>query len=253
MKDNLFQNSIKALGKNAAISALALILIGIMFLISPVSSMVTIARAIGIILMIAGIMEIVIAVRSTGRPISLLTAGSLLLVLVGLWVFLHPSFILSSINLVLGVIIVVSAVSSLGQAAQIRRSGRDSSLSMVLSIAGIILGVLIIVRPESFVEFIIILAGAFILLSGIMNFCQTLSLALLHYRYWWIGMIISILTIMLSVLVMTKPGKIADIVFIITGASMIYDGATNLWVAMKLRWFSRKVREGISDTVDGQY
>ena len=45
MKDNLFQNSIKALGKNAAISALALILIGIMFLISPVSSMVTIALA----------------------------------------------------------------------------------------------------------------------------------------------------------------------------------------------------------------
>ena len=117
MKDNLFQNSIKAIGMNALVSSIALILIGVIFVISPVSSMATISRAIGIILMIAGIMEIVVAIRSTGRPISLLTAGSLLLVLVGLWVFLHPSFILSSINLVLGVIIVVSAVSSLGQAA----------------------------------------------------------------------------------------------------------------------------------------
>ena len=156
MKDNLFQNSIKALGKNAAISALALILIGIMFLISPVSSMVTIARAIGIILMIAGIMEIVIAVRSTGRPISL-------------WVFLHPSFILSSINLVLGVIIVVSAVSSLGQAAQIRRSGRDSSLSMVLSIAGIILGVLIILNPFSTAKTLARIIGIVTIYQGIVK------------------------------------------------------------------------------------
>jgi uncharacterized membrane protein HdeD (DUF308 family) len=169
MKDNLFQNSIKALGKNAAISALALILIGIMFLISPVSSMVTIARAIGIILMIAGILEIVVAVRSTGRPISLLTAGSLLLVLVGLWVFLHPSFILSSINLVLGVIIVVSAVSSLGQAAQIRRSGWDSSLSMVLSIAGIILGVLIILNPFSTAKTLARIIGIVTIYQGIVK------------------------------------------------------------------------------------
>ena len=94
MKDNLFQNSIKAIGMNALVSSIALILIGVIFVISPVSSMATISRAIGIILMIAGIMEIVVAIRSTGRPISLLTVGSLLLALAGLWIFRHPSIIL---------------------------------------------------------------------------------------------------------------------------------------------------------------
>ena len=174
------------------------------------------------------------------------------LIVLGLVFAVWPADSRSVLIRILGVLFVLSG---LAVAYTFFRNRTPGQLPMVL-ISGIILailGVLIIVRPESFVEFIIILAGAFILLSGIMNFCQTLSLALLHYRYWWIGMIISILTIMLSVLVMTKPGKIADIVFIITGASMIYDGATNLWVAMKLRWFSRKVREGISDTVDGQY
>jgi uncharacterized membrane protein HdeD (DUF308 family) len=94
-------------------------------------------------------MEIVIAIRSTGRPISLLTVGSLVLALVGLWIFRHPSFILSSINLVFGVLVIVSAVSSLGQAVQVRKSGGDGSLAMVLSIAGIILGALIILNPFS--------------------------------------------------------------------------------------------------------
>ena len=174
------------------------------------------------------------------------------LIVLGLVFAVWPADSRSVLIRILGVLFVLSG---LAVAYTFFRNRTPGQLPLVL-IAGIILailGVLIIVRPESFVEFIIILAGAFILLSGIMNFCQTLSLAMLHYRYWWIGMIISILTIMLSVLVMTKPGKIADIIFIIVGASMIYDGATNLWVAMKLRWYSHKVREGINDAVNGQY
>ena len=169
MKDNLFQNSIRAIGVNAFVSSIALIIIGIIFVISPVSSMVTISRTMGIILMIAGIMEIVISIRSTGRPISILTVGSLILALVGLWVFRHPSFILSSINLVFGVIVIVSALSSLGQAAQMRRSGWDGSLAMVLSIAGIILGVLIILNPFSTIRTLARIIGIVMIYQGIVK------------------------------------------------------------------------------------
>ena len=121
------------------------------------------------------------------------------LIVLGLVFAVWPADSRSVLIRILGVLFVLSG---LAVAYTFFRNRTPGQLPMVL-IAGIILailGVLIIVRPESFVEFIIILAGAFILLSGIMNFCQTLSLALLHYRYWWIGMIISILTIMLSVL-----------------------------------------------------
>ena len=169
MKDNLFQHSIKAIGMNALVSSIALILIGVIFVISPVSSMATISRAIGIILMIAGIMELVVAIRSTGRPISLLTVGSLLLALAGLWIFRNPSIILTSINLVFGVIVVVSALSSLGQAAQMRRSGWDGSLAMVLSIAGIILGVLIILNPFSTIKTLARIIGIVMIYQGIVK------------------------------------------------------------------------------------
>jgi uncharacterized membrane protein HdeD (DUF308 family) len=169
MKDNLFQSSIRALGRNAAVSSVALILIGIMFLISPVSSMVTIARAIGIIMIAAGVMDIVISIRSTGRPLSILTLGSLVLALLGMWVFQHPSFILSSINLVCGVIIIASAVTSLGQAAQMRRSGWDGSLSMVLSVAGIILGVLIVLNPFSTAKMLARIIGIVAIYQGIVK------------------------------------------------------------------------------------
>ena len=169
MNDKLFRDSIRAIGINALVSSIALILIGIIFVVSPESSMATIARAIGIILMIAGIMEIVVSIRSTGRPVSLLTVGSLLLALVGLWIFWEPSFILTSINLVFGVIVILSALSSLGQAAQMRRSGWDSSLAMVLSIAGIILGVLIILNPFSTSRTLARIIGIVMIYQGIVK------------------------------------------------------------------------------------
>ena len=169
MKDNLFQNSIRAIGVNAFVSSIALIIIGIIFVISPVSSMAAISSAIGIILMIAGIMEIVVAIRSTGRPISLLTVGSLLLALAGLWIFMNPSIILTSINLVFGVLVIASALSSLGQAARMRGSGWDGSLAMVLSVAGIILGVLIILNPFSSIKTLARIIGIVMIYQGIVK------------------------------------------------------------------------------------
>ena len=77
------------------------------------------------------------------------------------------------------------------------------------------------------------------MISGVMNFCQTLTLASLHFPFWWVAMIMSILTIILSVLVISKPGQIADVVFVVAGAFMIYDGASNLWIAWKLHKFAK--------------
>ena len=111
-------------------------------------------------------------------------------------------------------------------------------------IGGIILavvGILIIIKPEQFVTFVIIVAGAFMMLSGVMDFCQTLSLATLHFPYWWIGMILSILTIVCSVLVLTQPGWIADGMFIVTGIFMVYNGLSDLFLANKLRQLSKGI------------
>ena len=115
-------------------------------------------------------------------------------------------------------------------------------------IGGIILaivGILIVVKPEQFVSFVIIVAGAFMMLSGVMNFCQTLSLATLRFPYWWVGMILSILTIICSVLVLARPTWIADAIFMATGIFMVYDGLSNLFLAYKLRQLSRRIREDI--------
>jgi uncharacterized membrane protein HdeD (DUF308 family) len=67
------------------------------------------------------------------------------------------------------VIVVVSALSSLGQAAQMRRSGWDGSLAMVLSIAGIILGVLIILNPFSTIKTLARIIGIVMIYQGIVK------------------------------------------------------------------------------------
>ncbi len=120
---------------------------------------------------------------------------------------------------------------------------------LVVGVIAVVLGVLMLIKPEMFVEFVIIVAGVFIALSGILNFCQTLSLAMNRFPYWWVAMIMSILTIVFAVLVITKPGKIADAIFIITGIFMIADGLTDLWLARQVHSDVRRIKHEVEDAV----
>ena len=169
---------------------------------------------------------------------------SAVLIVIGIVFAVWPESSRSTLVRLFGIALLLSGIA-IGVTFFMKRSGRQLPVNLVAGVILAVIGILIIARPESFVEFLVILAGAFIMLSGVMNFCQTLTMATLHFPLWWVGMIISILTIVFSVLVITKPGRIADAVFIVTGVFMVFDGLSNLWIAFKLRSLSRHVREDV--------
>ena len=171
----------------------------------------------------------------------------IVLVLVGIIFAVWPEASRSTLIRLIGIALVLTGIALVVLFFMSRRQKSGIPVNLPAGVVLAVIGLLIIVKPESFTEFIIILAGAFIMLSGIMNFCQTLSLATLRFPYWWVGMIMSILTIIFSVLVITKPGKIADVIFIITGVFLICDGITDMWFALKIRKFAGRVKDEIEE------
>ncbi|MBQ4361340.1 MAG: DUF308 domain-containing protein [Lachnospiraceae bacterium] len=171
----------------------------------------------------------------------------IVLVLVGIIFAVWPEASRSTLIRLIGIALVLTGIALVVLFFMSRRQKSGIPVNLPAGVVLAVIGILIIVKPESFTEFIIILAGAFIMLSGIMNFCQTLSLATLRFPYWWVGMIMSILTIIFSVLVITKPGKIADVIFIITGVFLICDGITDMWFALKIRKFAGRIRDEIEE------
>ncbi len=175
---------------------------------------------------------------------------SVILILLGIIFAVWPEASRSTLVRLIGVALVLTGIALIVLFVLAKRPRKGIPINLLAGVVIAVVGIIVIVKPEECTRFIIILAGAFIMLSGIMNFCQTLSLATLHFPYWWVGMILSVVTIIFSVLVITKPGKIANIVFIVTGIFLVYDGITNLWFALKLRQFSGKIRSDLDEIGD---
>lgn len=150
---------------------------------------------------------------------------------------------------ILGVLLVLSGAALIYLFFRNRATGQ-LPVSIVGGVIVAVLGILLIAKPETFIEFVIIVAGAFIGISGVMNFCQTLSLAMTRFRLWWVAMIMSILTIVFAVLVISKPGKIADVIFIVTGIFMVVDGLTDMWITRSIHRDVRTIKEELTEAIE---
>jgi uncharacterized membrane protein HdeD (DUF308 family) len=99
----------------------------------------------------------------------------IVLVLVGIIFAVWPEASRSTLIRLIGIALVLTGIALVVLFFMSRRQKSGIPVNLPAGVVLAVIGILIIVKPESFTEFIIILAGAFIMLSGIMNFCQTLS------------------------------------------------------------------------------
>ena len=170
------------------------------------------------------------------------------LIVLGLIFIVWPADSRQVLIRVLGALLVLSGAALIVLYFKARKRGLP--VSVVGGVILVVLGILMLAKPENFVQFVIIVAGAFIGASGVLNFCQTLSLAMVRFRLWWVAMIMSIFTIVFAVLVISQPGKIADVIFIVTGIFLVLDGITDLWMARMIHSDVRAVRNEVSAIVD---
>ena len=98
-------------------------------------------------------------------------------------------------------------------------------------VAGIIvaaIGAWIFVNPGTFTDFIPKLFGIFIMVSGLSNLAQTVSLIKYKSSKWWISLIIALLTLGLGAFLFFNPTDAKEIAVTLIGIFLIIDGVTNL-------------------------
>lgn len=124
---------------------------------------------------------------------------------------------------------------------------KDRSIVMSGGFAlGIIIaaiGVWIFLRPDSFTDLIPKLFGVFILLSGLMNLGQTISLISYKYSYWWISLLLALGTVAMGAFLLFNPKDAKEIAVTIIGVFLVYDGITNLWTISRISKFSKRVKQ----------
>ena len=157
----------------------------------------------------------------------------------------------SLIFLILGILLVVwprqsaemgcrligAAVLVYGIISIIHYLTKKEHASKFLLIAGVIIaifGLSIVIFPDWLLKFIPKLAGAIILIDGVANLLETMTLGRQKFGKWWLSLIFAILTIVVGLILIIRPLGAIKMIFMLVGLSMIYDAVTSFWIATRI-------------------
>ena len=154
---------------NITFSAIISIVIGVLLLVFPDKSLVTISRVISSVIIISGISIIISQLAGSKKNYMGVTVGCMLS-LIGIWMFTEPGGIASIIPIAIGVILVVHGVQDLGMAFESLGAKLPRTwLTFVLAILNILFGIICIVRAFNVMSFALRVIGVMLIFDGLVN------------------------------------------------------------------------------------
>ena len=156
------------LRENNTIIAWVSILLGAIFIINPGGTGKVIVVIAGIVLLIAGIADIIRrftaddACVSDGRKIS-----GIVKLIVGIFILTHVGTVLTLLAYILGIVILIWGSRSLENILMQRREGKpDGAMQILWSLLILAVGVFLLFFPFGAVNTVILIAGVILVLYG---------------------------------------------------------------------------------------
>ena len=141
--------------------SIAYIVLGLMLLIMPETSLLWICYAFGVVVLITGIVCLIQYARIRGTGF---TAG------LGLFTLAKPQVVASFLPVVFGIFIVVDGCSRIGSAIDLaKRKGEKWWMLLLFSIVSIALGALLIWHPFGAAVSVVMLCGILLIVEGALN------------------------------------------------------------------------------------
>ena len=163
---------LKSIKTNILGSAVLCIILGIVLMVYPDTSLTLVCQAVGVIVLVTGIGFIISHIR--GGLFSLfykldLILGLLFLIL-GVYILMNPWGLLSIIPVVFGVLLIYHGISDLGQAMELRKYEADRWwISIIIAVITIVLGVVIMSNPFGTIDMLMRIIGVCLIYDGLSN------------------------------------------------------------------------------------
>lgn len=171
----------------------------------------------------------------------------------GVILVVWPGLSVKVVCMAIGAVLVINGVSRLLNFIFGRDGSVFSQMNLVMGIIITVIGGWILLQPGTIIAMIPILVGIIIVIHGINNLQQSVSLCQSLYDKWWIALLLGIITIGFGVLLIFNPFAAVDTLIRFIGLFLIYDGASDIWIMSRV---SKNVREARQEmdalTVDGK-
>lgn len=168
-------------------------------------------------------------VRSYGTS-HLLVLGAIDLVC-GVMALLWPGVTVLALALIFGVMLLLAGLVALGVGSVIRRAGGSPTISWIIGAVAVIAGLVCIFHPGAGVWAIILGCSLWFLITGIGD----LVVASAAPRTRWLMVVLGVLSIVVAVVLLARPGVAVVTVAVIAGYAFLVRGAGEIGLGLMSR------------------
>jgi len=133
---------------------------------------------------------------------------------------------------VLGGALLIMGALELINGLRKRELGIFYTVYFAIGIVLLCLGLVMILRPYTFIQLMSWIFGGILIISAIADFSYAAEMRRFQFGSWWISIILALLTALMGIILIAYDFK--AVLFIYIGVFLIIDGATDLWIIIAL-------------------
>lgn len=177
---------------------------------------------------------------------------SILLVVFGIFLLRDASAVLNIVFRIIGAAFLIYGVFRVVSSLTVKGApGFVTSFSIILGVMLSAIGVFFLANPGMVKKFADVLFALLMLAQGINAIIETRNLHSYSDPKWYLVLIDSIVTILLAVLILFHPGKLADVIMQLAGIAMIFAGISGILFSGRSARYESKARKAAENVIDG--
>jgi uncharacterized membrane protein HdeD (DUF308 family) len=158
---------------NFFVNAVILVVVGMVLIFLPGTTLNILTKAIGILIAIAGVVAVVNGFIAKEQ--NLITKNSslgfgIIIAVVGIWMVMNPTFFEKIIPVIAGVIMLFSGAMNLGEALSLGKSKYNRWwVALILAVITVGMGAFLLLRPLESIGYVVKLIGGALVYNGVSN------------------------------------------------------------------------------------
>ena len=166
--------------------------------------------------------------------------------IMGVLFIAFPSKCIQYISLVVGVSLIVTGIISVVSYI----IERDTKLPLVLGTISLISGIIVCAKYRAIISIIVVILGIFILTSGIVDMATSIRSIMLFRKSGWFTMLLSVITIILGIVAITKSAQLTDGIVRFIGAALIVYAVLDLVTYIQVNSKVKQVKDAVDSISD---
>ena len=169
--------------------------------------------------------------------------SALMCIVLGIILVVWPGLTVCAVCMTIGFVLVAGGVNRL---CGFIFGGDNSIYSRMNLITGVIvtlIGAWILFQPDTIIKLIPVLVGIIVIIHGINDLQQTVSLCQSRYDKWWVALILGLVTLGFGVLLIFNPFEAVETLVMFIGIFLIYDGVSDIWIVSRVSRVAKYLKQ----------